>query len=111
MAGYVYSGLSRVWPSPTGQKVAAFCGGALGVMGAGLLPAVALAFSEEGFATAARLLFLAHLPVMIAEGLITMITVGFIAKVRLKCCASRLPKTQGFSCFSPANAWRQMLYH
>ena len=82
MAGYVYSGLSRVWPSPTGQKVAAFCGGALGVMGAGLLTAVALASSEEGFATAARLLFLAHLPVMIAEGLITMITVGFIAKVR-----------------------------
>ena len=29
-----------------------------------------------------RLLFLAHLPVMIAEGLITMITVGFIARVR-----------------------------
>ena len=52
------------------------------ILGAGLLTAVALASSDEGFATAARLLFLAHLPIMLAEGLITMITVGFIARVR-----------------------------
>lgn len=82
VAGYVFRGLCRAWPTPTGQKIAAFCGGALGVMGAGLLTAVALASSDEGFVTAARLLFLAHLPIMLAEGLITMLTVGFIAKVR-----------------------------
>lgn len=81
-AGYVFRGLCRAWPTPAGQKIAAFCGGALGVMGAGLLTAVALAFSDEGFATAARLLFLAHLPIMLAEGLITMLTVGFISRVR-----------------------------
>ena len=82
VAGYVFRGLCRAWPTATGQKIAAFCGGALGVMGAGLLTAVALASSDEGFATAARLLFLAHLPIMLAEGLITMLTVGFIARVR-----------------------------
>ena len=81
-AGYVFRGLCRAWPTPAGQKIAAFYGGALGVMGAGLLTAVALAFSDEGFATAARLLFLAHLPIMLAEGLITMLTVGFISRVR-----------------------------
>ncbi len=78
----MFRGLCRAWPTATGQKIAAFCGGALGVMGAGLLTAVALASSDEGFATAARLLFLAHLPIMLAEGLITMLTVGFIARVR-----------------------------
>ena len=82
VAGYVFRVLCRAWPTPAGQKIAAFCGGALGVMGAGLLTAVALASSDEGFATAARLLFLAHLPIMLAEGLITMLTVGFIARVR-----------------------------
>ncbi|MFT3959405.1 MAG: cobalt transporter CbiM [Desulfovibrio sp.] len=82
VAGCVFRGLCRAWPTPAGQKIAAFCGGALGVMGAGLLTAVALASSDEGFATAARLLFLAHLPIMLAEGLITMLTVGFIARVR-----------------------------
>ena len=82
VAGYVFRGLCRAWPTPAGQKIAAFYGGALGVMGAGLLTAVALAFSDEGFATAARLLFLAHLPIMLAEGLITMLTVGFISRVR-----------------------------
>ena len=81
VAGYVFRGLCRAWPTPAGQKIAAFCGGALGVLGAGLLTAVALASSDEGFATAARLL-LAHLPIMLAEGLITMLTVGFIARVR-----------------------------
>lgn len=82
MAGYAFRILCRLWPSPTGRRVAAFLGGALGVLGAGLLTACALAFSDEGFTTAARLLFLAHLPIMAAEGLITMFTVGFITRVR-----------------------------
>lgn len=82
VAGYVFRGLCRLWASPAGQKAAAFLGGALGVLGAGLLTATALAFSDEGFAAAARLLFLAHLPIMLAEGLITMLTVGFISRVR-----------------------------
>lgn len=77
VAGYVFRGLCRAWPTPAGQKIAAFCGGALGVLGAGLLTAVALASSDEGFATAARLLFLAHLPIMLAEGLITHADRGF----------------------------------
>ena len=82
VAWYVFRLLVRLWPGMKGLRAAAFCGGAIGVLGAGLLTALALAFSDEGFLTAARLIFLAHLPVMLVEGLITMFTVGFIAKVR-----------------------------
>ncbi|MFT4301819.1 MAG: cobalt transporter CbiM [Desulfovibrio sp.] len=82
VAWYVFRLLIRIWPGMKGLRAAAFCGGAIGVLGAGLLTALALAFSDEGFLTAARLIFLAHLPVMLVEGLITMFTVGFIARVR-----------------------------
>ena len=54
----------------------------LGVALAAVLTALALAFTSEGFRTAAQLLLLAHLPVMLAEGLITMFTVVFIHRVR-----------------------------
>ena len=47
-----------------------------------MLTALALAFTSEGFWAAAQLLLLAHLPIMLAEGLITMFTVSFIARVR-----------------------------
>ena len=82
VAWYVFRLLVRLWPGMKGLRAAAFCGGAIGVLGAGLLTALALAFSDEGFLTAARLIFLAHLPVMLVEGLITMFTVSFIARVR-----------------------------
>lgn len=64
------------------RSVGAFCCGALAVAGAGLLTALSLAFTDEGFVQAARLLFLAHIPVMIVEGIVTMLAVSFLAKVR-----------------------------
>ena len=62
--------------------VGAFCCGALSVAGAGLLTALSLSFSDEGFLRTAQILFLAHIPVMIVEGVITALAVSFIAKVR-----------------------------
>ncbi|MDE7240730.1 cobalt transporter CbiM [Desulfovibrio sp.] len=91
LAWYAWRGIRRLWPGRTGEKVAAFCGGALGVALSALLTALALAFTNEGFATAAKLLLLAHLPVMAAEGFITMITVGFIARVRPEMLAGAMP--------------------
>jgi cobalt/nickel transport system permease protein len=82
LAGYCCKGLVSLWPNRTGFRTAAFCGGALGVALAGIFTALALAFTDEGFTTAAQLLLLAHVPVMLAEGLITMFTVCFIARVR-----------------------------
>ncbi len=66
----------------TRRAIGAFCCGALSVAGAALLTALALAFTDEGFTRAAQVLFVAHLPVMAAEGLITALAVSFIARVR-----------------------------
>ncbi|MBQ7608394.1 MAG: cobalt transporter CbiM [Desulfovibrionaceae bacterium] len=61
---------------------AGFMAGALGVLAAALFTAAALAFSEEGFVTAAKALFLAHTPIMLAEGILTGGTVAFLARMR-----------------------------
>ena len=68
--------------SPALRAAAGFGSGALAVAGAGLLTAVSLGLSSEGFASAAKILFMAHIPVMIAEGVITALTLSFIGKVR-----------------------------
>jgi len=64
------------------RAIGAFCCGALSVAGAGLLTALSLAFTDEGFLQAAGILFVAHIPVMIAEGVVTVLSVSFLAKVR-----------------------------
>ena len=61
--------------------IAAFLAGALGVLGAALLTALSLAWTEEGFVTSAKLLFVAHVPLAVVEGLVTASTVHFLAKV------------------------------
>ncbi|MDR2391505.1 MAG: cobalt transporter CbiM [Planctomycetota bacterium] len=60
----------------------AFCSGALSVAGAALCTALALGFTDEGFWTSAKILFLAHIPVMAAEGCVTALIIAFIAKNR-----------------------------
>jgi len=67
---------------PDALKLAAFACGALGTAIAAFLTALALGFTSEGFQAAAAALFLAHLPVIFAEGLITMLTVGFLERMR-----------------------------
>lgn len=79
---YVFRAICYLCPGMKGVRVAAFMGGALGVALSAVLTALALAFTDEGFWLAARLLLLAHLPVMLVEGLVTMFTVSFIMRVR-----------------------------
>ena len=79
---YVFRAVCRLCPGMGGVRAGAFMGGALGVALAAVLTALALAFTDEGFWLAGQLLLLAHLPVMLAEGLITMFTVSFIMRVR-----------------------------
>ena len=79
---YVFRAVCRLCPGMGGVRAGAFMGGALGVALAAVLTALALAFTDEGFWLAAQLLLLAHLPVMLAEGLITMFTASFIMRVR-----------------------------
>lgn len=64
------------------RTVGAFCCGALSVAGAALCTAFALGLTGEGFWTSAKLIFLAHLPVMLLEGAIVTLAVSFIAKNR-----------------------------
>ena len=80
LCSYLFSPL--LLKSPAQRRVAAFACGALSVAGAGLLAALALTFSEDGFWLSARLLFAAHIPIMLVEGVITAMAVGFMAKVR-----------------------------
>jgi cobalt/nickel transport system permease protein len=67
---------------PEKRHVAGFLAGFLSVALAALLMALALATSDQNFLTAARVVFVAHLPIMAVEGLITMIVVSFLARVQ-----------------------------
>ena len=59
-------------------KLAGFCGGFSAVLISGILTALALAFTNEGFVTAASLIFLSNLPVMVVEGVITAFAVVYL---------------------------------
>ncbi len=74
-------GRAAAIPSVWGS-IAAFLTGALSVLLAGLLAALALVFTEEGFFKAATVIMAAHIPVMIIEGIITVFAVSFLRKVQ-----------------------------
>jgi len=61
---------------------AAFAGGCFSVLLSGILVAGALLSTGESFILAAKLILLAHLPVMIIEGIITLFCVAFLKKVK-----------------------------
>lgn len=73
------------------RTIAAFCCGALSVAGTAFLTALALGFTDEGFWTSAKILFLAHIPVMLLEGFITAMAVAFIAKTRPELLPFNMP--------------------
>jgi cobalt/nickel transport system permease protein len=62
--------------------VAAFLCGFLSVFLSGILVALSLWFTEESFVSAAKLIVLAHLPIMIIEGIITLFCVAFLKRVK-----------------------------
>jgi cobalt/nickel transport system permease protein len=67
---------------PKTQPAAAFAAGLLSILFSGLLTALALSLSDKGFLVTAKAVVLAHLPIMVIEGFITMFVVGFITKVQ-----------------------------
>jgi cobalt/nickel transport system permease protein len=62
--------------------LAGFGAGFLSVALSGLLVAFTLALSEEAFLDAAKVIFLAHLPVMVIEGIVTSVCVLFLRRVK-----------------------------
>lgn len=61
---------------------AAFAGGALAVLMAGIMVGLALIFTEENFLNVSALIIAAHIPVMVIEGIITAVCVGFLKRVK-----------------------------
>ena len=61
---------------------AAFACGFFSVLLSGILVAGALLSTGESFISAAKLILLAHMPVMIIEGIITLFCVAFLKKVK-----------------------------
>lgn len=78
---YCFRLIMRCMRGPAALRIASFVAGSLGVALAAFFTSAVLAFTDEGFWLAAKLLLLAHLPVMLAEGFITMFTVEIMAKV------------------------------
>lgn len=61
---------------------AAFGAGASAVLLAGLTVGLALYFTEENFLKVSALIIAAHVPVMVIEGIITAVCVGFLKRVK-----------------------------
>lgn len=64
------------------QMVSGFLAGFGAMFFSALFMALALYLADQKFANAATLLLMSHAPVMLIEGLITMFTVTFLAKVQ-----------------------------
>ena len=72
------------WLKTPGKKrmIGAFLGGSLAVLMAALFMVVALVSTSDSFLGAAKAVAVAHIPIMIIEGFITMFTVNFIGRVQ-----------------------------
>lgn len=78
---YVFSaavrGRNHAW-----ALIAAFLAGVTGILLAGLLVAFCLMFTGEQFFTVARIFVVSHIPLMIVEGVLTALIVGFLRRVK-----------------------------
>jgi cobalt/nickel transport system permease protein len=63
-------------------SIAAFACGFLSVLLSGLFVAVSLIFTDENFLEVSGIIIAAHIPVMIIEGIVTVICVVFLRKVK-----------------------------
>lgn len=61
---------------------ASFTCGAFSIFGSGLLVAISLVSTGESFIQVARLVIIAHIPVMIIEGFITSFCIAFLKRVK-----------------------------
>jgi cobalt/nickel transport system permease protein len=77
---YLFAGL--VGRRPSIALLAAFLCGALSVFLGAIMVGLALTFTEENFLKVSYLVVMAHLPVMIIEGIITAFCVAFLRRVQ-----------------------------
>lgn len=81
-AWYIFNFMGSLNKSAKVFKFAAFLAGAGGIAISSLLTAIALALSSENFYSIALALIVAHIPVMIIEGIISVIVLEFLAKYK-----------------------------
>lgn len=76
--------LFRPWLEKNGRKrqIAAFGCGFLSILLSSILMALALSSTDKGFFQASQLIIAVHTPLMFIEGIITMFTISFLAKVQ-----------------------------
>lgn len=68
--------------SPIRDAIIGFTAGAMAILIAATLLMLALSTTDESFKLIAKVVFWAHIPLAVTEGLITMFVVGFLRKVR-----------------------------
>ena len=78
---YLFAGTIR-GKNNTSALIAAFLTGVVAMLLSGVLVAFCLIFTGTQFFNAARMFVLAHAPIMILEGVLTALVVGFLRKVR-----------------------------
>lgn len=71
-----------IYKGPRVASGAAFSCGAASVFFSGILVGLALVFTEENFLEVSGLVVAAHIPVMIIEGIVTVVCVAFLKKVQ-----------------------------
>jgi cobalt/nickel transport system permease protein len=88
-----YLAFGRLLGGRAGMALAAAgaCG-ALAVLLSGALVALALMFTEESFLEVALAIAAAHVPVMIIEGIVTALSIGFLRKVQPSMLPGYSPK-------------------
>jgi cobalt/nickel transport system permease protein len=69
-------------PNALIRRAAEFAAGAAAIFLSGVLVAASLVATGEAFSTAARLIVVAHVPVMLVEGIITVFVVEFVKQLR-----------------------------
>ncbi len=69
-------------PNRVVRSVAEFTAGAGAILLSGLLVAFSLVATGESFNAAAKLIIVAHVPIMIIEGILTVFVVEFVKRVR-----------------------------
>jgi len=77
---YLFKGL--VGGRPGTALPAAFLCGALSIFSGAVMAGLALTFTEEAFLKVSYAVVLAHIPVMIIEGIVACFCVAFLKKVK-----------------------------
>ncbi|CAM3316978.1 cobalt transporter CbiM [Thalassospira profundimaris] len=81
LAGLLFRGMvSR--SNPVTAAVLGGCAGAFSIALTTVFVAISLALSGDAFVPAAKLVFFAHIPIMVVEGLVSAASVYLIAKVK-----------------------------